>query len=316
MELHKMDDGGGWPDDPVLPILEEIDRDDFYDDCSIGEFLSYYTNKSKDEVSNLRWVNGKSSTVFWHQKEDESEAASTACPSDSLLLANYMGGRTTPTHEPNKETLQHKIISVLRSLSLPKYSECLIQLWAPTKIRGHMLLTTSAQPFGLSYSINSDEEEESPPEQPHPHNYLFHKGLCRYRKRCLGVMYDVTDHGGNTESGGGGSSSTSSQQQQQLLQFGPPERVFKQGFPERSPNIGHYNPEEFPQLQNYAINECGIETYLALPLFESTGGHHCLGVLEIVSVRSLFFQFEDISAVSFLETLEVSSMPHSSLNLD
>ncbi|KAL3499191.1 hypothetical protein ACH5RR_038284 [Cinchona calisaya] len=301
-----MDYGSGWLD-LFLRADEVIDMGNFSEECSIDEFLSYYTNKSKDEVSNPRWQIGDNGlAIFWHQKEDESQSQSepsaTACPSDSLLLANYIGGRTTPTHEPNKETLQHKIISVLRSLSLSKYSEFLIQLWAPTKIRGRMLLTTSAQPFGLSYGINSDEEEESPPEQPHAHNYLFHKGLCRYRKRCLGVMYDVTDHGGNTESEGGGtSSSTSSQQQQQLLQFGPPERVFKQGFPEHAPNIGHYNPEDFPQLRNYAINECGIETYLALPLFESTGGHHCLGVLEIVSV---FYDLSDYNGAFISEAFE------------
>ncbi|KAL3499195.1 hypothetical protein ACH5RR_038288 [Cinchona calisaya] len=291
MELHNMDHGGGWPDAPYLPILEEINRGGYYDKCSIDEFLTYYTSKSKDEVSNPRWQSGDTNNglaIFWHQKEDESEPASTACPSDSLV---YM--TATQTHEPNKETLQHQIISVLKSPCLPTHG-VLIQLWAPTKIRGRMVLTTSAQPFGLSYDINFHDEER-PPE-------VFYKGICRYRKRCLGVMYDVTHHGGNTESGGGGTSSStnSSQQQQQLLWLGPPERVFKQGFPELSRNIDYCTTQEF-QLRDYARNECGIKASLAIPLFESTGGHHCLGVLEIVAVH---YNVLDYDGASFFETLE------------
>ncbi|KAL3499270.1 hypothetical protein ACH5RR_038363 [Cinchona calisaya] len=298
-----MDLGGGCPD-PHLQSDEEIDTGHYNGTCSIDEFLNYYTAKSKGAVSKPSWESGDNGlTIFWHQKEDESqsqlesEPATTAYVSDSLILANYM--RRSQTHEPNKETLQHKIISVLSSLSLPKDDVFLIQLWAPTKIRGRMVLTTCGQPFAFSYIINS-QEEEGPPEQPH---YSFRKGICRYRKICLGLHYDVVDHFDNTTNNVGidGSNSSSSQQQQQVLQLGPPGRVFKQGLPELSSYIGYFTNQEFP-LGGYAENECGFLDYFALPLFESTGGHHCLGVLEILTNNFLLLQYA--VAACFFGTLE------------
>ncbi|KAL3499271.1 hypothetical protein ACH5RR_038364 [Cinchona calisaya] len=291
-------DRGGWPD-PHPQIDEEIDRGHYNGTCSIDEFLKYYTTKSNGEVS--RWQSGDNGfTIFWHQKEaksqseSDSESASTVCPYDSLVLPNYM--RSRQTHEPKKELLQDKIISVLRSVSLPERNKFLIQLWAPTKIGGRIVLTTSGQPFGIS-NIN---RQEGPPVQS---QYLFGKGLCRYRKRCLGFQFNVVDHFDNTNNVG--IDSNSSSQQQQVLQLGPPGRVFKQGFPELSPYIGYYTPQEFP-LRDYAENECGILDYFALPLFESTGGHHCLGVLEIVTDNFLLLQYA--AAACFYRTLELAHL--------
>ncbi|KAL3499272.1 hypothetical protein ACH5RR_038365 [Cinchona calisaya] len=272
-------DHGGWPD-PHLQIDEEIDRGHHNGTCSFDEFLNYYTTASNGEVFNgLSGDNGL--TIFWQQ----------TCPYDSLVLPNYT--RRSQTHESKKEMLQDKIISVLRSVSIPECNKFLIQLWAPTKIRDRMVLTTSAQPFGIS-NING---QQGPPVQS---QYLFGKGLCRYRKRCLGFQYDVDDHFVNTNNVGIDCSSSSSQQQQPL-QLGPPGRVFKQGFLEHSSCIGYYTPEEFP-LRDFAENDCGIWDYLALPLFESTGGHHCLGVLEIVTDNYLLLQYA--ATPCFFETLE------------
>ncbi|KAL3499016.1 hypothetical protein ACH5RR_041748 [Cinchona calisaya] len=99
----------------------------------------------------------------------------------------------------------------------------------------------------------------------------FYKGLCRYRKRCLNHSYDVFCPFG--------------------CRLGPPSRVFENGIPEFCPNIKAYTTDEFP-LRDYAINECGIQGYWALPLFLRGKGRCVVGVLEFVALNCDKFYVE------------------------
>ncbi|KAL3499018.1 hypothetical protein ACH5RR_041750 [Cinchona calisaya] len=67
-------------------------------------------------------------------------------------------------------------------------------------------------------------------------------------------------------------------------QLGPPGRVYENGIPEFCPNIEAYSTDEFP-LRDYAINECGIQGYWALPIFSRLNMHLVGGVLEFVALK-------------------------------
>ncbi|KAL3499025.1 hypothetical protein ACH5RR_041757 [Cinchona calisaya] len=123
----------------------------------------------------------------------------------------------------------------------------LLQFWeASAKFGGLTVLATAGQPFGLGH---------------------FCKGLWRYRKRCLGHSYVFNSFGAGEAS-----------------QLGPPGRVYENGIPEFCPNIEAYSTDEFP-LRDYAINECGIQGYWALPIFSRLNKHLFGGVLEFVALK-------------------------------
>ncbi|KAL3499015.1 hypothetical protein ACH5RR_041747 [Cinchona calisaya] len=127
----------------------------------------------------------------------------------------------------------------------------LLQFWKATvKLGGRTVLETAGQPFALDH---------------------FYKGLWRYRRRCHDHSYDLFytfDKKGS--------------------RLGPPSRVFKNGIPEFCPNIEAYSTDEFP-LRDFAVHECGIQGYWALPLFLRDKMHCVIGVLEVVA-----FKYTDI----------------------
>ncbi|XP_019152105.1 PREDICTED: protein NLP6-like [Ipomoea nil] len=142
------------------------------------------------------------------------------------------------THQ-KPETLKEKIKSALQLLDL-SYFPTLVQFWAPKIIKDQCHLTTSDQPFGLT---------------------VLRKGLCSYRKLCVGYEYFAGEElEGN---------------------LGPPGRVFRNGFDEFCPDVRFYDKEDYP-LRESALG-CGIGGSLALPVFEATG-ERCIGVLEFVTV--------------------------------
>ncbi|XP_027076557.1 protein NLP6 isoform X2 [Coffea arabica] len=87
---------------------------------------------------------------------------------------------------------------------------------------------------------------------------LLTEGLCLYRKRCLEHRYELDC-------------------QEEL---GPVGRVFRNGVPEFSPYVSCYSSKEF-KLRDAAVR-CGVNGYLALPVFESVRDQ-CVGVLELVT---------------------------------
>ncbi|KAL3499022.1 hypothetical protein ACH5RR_041754 [Cinchona calisaya] len=127
----------------------------------------------------------------------------------------------------------------------------LLQFWKATvKLGGLTVLETAGQPFALGH---------------------FYKGLWRYRRRCHDHSYDVFytfDKKGS--------------------RLGPPSRVFKNRIPEFCPNIEAYSTDEFP-LRDFAVHECGIQGYWALPLFLRDKMQCVVGVLEVVA-----FKYTDI----------------------
>nr|GMD64688.1 protein NLP7-like isoform X2 [Ipomoea batatas] len=137
------------------------------------------------------------------------------------------------------ETLKEKIKSALQLLDL-SYFPTLVQFWAPKIIKDQCHLTTSDQPFGLT---------------------VLRKGLCSYRKLCVGYEYFA----GEALEGN----------------LGPPGRVFRNGVDEFCPDVRFYNKDDYP-LREIALG-CGIGGFLALPVFEATG-ERCIGVLEFVTV--------------------------------
>lgn len=62
-------------------------------------------------------------------------------------------------------------------------------------------------------------------------------------------------------------------------ELGLPGRVFRQKFPEWTPNVQFYSDREFSRL-NHALNY-NVRGTLALPVFEPSG-QACVGVLELI----------------------------------
>ncbi|XP_027067848.2 protein NLP6-like isoform X2 [Coffea arabica] len=97
---------------------------------------------------------------------------------------------------------------------------------------------------------------------------LLTEGLCLYRKRCLEHRYDLDC-------------------QEEL---GPVGRVFRNGVSEFSPYVSCYSSKEF-KLRDAAVR-CGVNGYLALPVFESVRDQ-CVGVLELITSWDGNYYFTD-----------------------
>ncbi|KAL3512361.1 hypothetical protein ACH5RR_025078 [Cinchona calisaya] len=204
-----------------------------------SEFLDYIgTNLHLSPVSSSY----KKFLVFWDE-EDHKRGSS--------------GNRLWRPIQPRRiPMIKYKAKVALQHINLSYNFSILAQFWEPTIVGHQRLLSTSDQPFGLTY---------------------LSKGLCSYRKRCLNYLYSCdTNSAVKLRIDGGerrGSDSVT----------GPPSRVFLHGWPEYSPNVELYSDEEYP-LRNEAIR-CKIKSYMAVPLFDLTS-IRCIGVLELISTAA------------------------------
>ena len=76
--------------------------------------------------------------------------------------------------------------------------------------------------------------------------------------------------------------------------------------PEWTSDLSNYLPEDFPQ-QEYAIHDCNLHGYLALPVFDKTAEGLCVGVLEFLRSsehKSFAYEVEQVH-----DALEVSILP-------
>ncbi|KAL7217872.1 hypothetical protein ACSBR2_011156 [Camellia fascicularis] len=123
----------------------------------------------------------------------------------------------------------------------------LVQFWAPIPTKeGRSFLTTRNQPFSLISFYHR----------------LGVDGLCGYRMICMDSKFDIDLDGGKTCG-------------QHL-----PGRVFKNQYPESTPNVEFYSITEYPQRDDAL--RCGVRESLAFPDFESST-QRCVGVIELVT---------------------------------
>ncbi|KAL8544035.1 hypothetical protein ACS0TY_004544 [Phlomoides rotata] len=114
----------------------------------------------------------------------------------------------------------------------------LLQFWALGINESRPCLQTSHQPFALG-SLN--------------------KGLAFFRKQCMECRYFVDDGAAGDE-------------------VGPPQRVFRSGHHESTPDLHLYSTTEF-SLRDHALH-CCLKRYIAFPILDQH--KKCIGVLECV----------------------------------
>ncbi|KAL8544047.1 hypothetical protein ACS0TY_004553 [Phlomoides rotata] len=117
----------------------------------------------------------------------------------------------------------------------------LVQFWALGMNESRPCLQTSHQSFALG-SLN--------------------KGLAFFRKQCMERCYFVDDGAAGDE-------------------VGPPQRVFRSGHQESTPDLHLYSTTEFP-LRDLALH-CCLKRYIAFPILDQH--KKCIGVLECVGVN-------------------------------
>ncbi|XP_058203694.1 protein NLP7-like isoform X5 [Rhododendron vialii] len=144
----------------------------------------------------------------------------------------------------------------------------LVQFWAPTKTsEGRTLLTTQFQPFALGKTSYAPGKTSYAPGA--------RNSLCEYR---MGMCREYNSFYADAECA--------------EEQLGLPGRVFLNQHPESTPDARHYTLKEYPQ-RDLALH-CGIGSSWAEPVFHHFS-HTCVGVLEIVSPRSMVRDWHDKS---------------------
>ncbi|KAL8551292.1 hypothetical protein ACS0TY_000393 [Phlomoides rotata] len=116
----------------------------------------------------------------------------------------------------------------------------LVQFWALGMNESRPCLQTSHQPFALG---------------------SLDKGLAFFRKQCMERCYFVDDGAAGDE-------------------VGPPQRVFRSGHQETTPDLHLYSTTEF-SLRDLALH-CCLKRYIAFPIFDQQ--KKCIGVQECVGV--------------------------------
>ncbi|KAL8557229.1 hypothetical protein ACS0TY_004608 [Phlomoides rotata] len=140
----------------------------------------------------------------------------------------------------------------------------LVQFWALGMNESRPCLQTSHQPFALG-SLN--------------------KGLAFFRKQCMERRYFVDDGAAGDE-------------------VGPPQRVFRSGHHENTPDLHLYSTTEF-SLRDHALH-CCLKRYIAYPILDQH--KKCIGVLECVGVDD-----DDEMIGTIREALKATSLSSTSL---
>ncbi|KAL8544040.1 hypothetical protein ACS0TY_004545 [Phlomoides rotata] len=153
----------------------------------------------------------------------------------------------------------------IRKLMMAIISKCsLVQFWALGMNESRPCLQTSHQPFALG-SLN--------------------KGLAFFRKQCMERRYFVDDGADGDE-------------------VGPPQRVFRNGHHESSPDLQLYSTTEFP-LRDHALH-CCLKRYIAFPILDQH--KKCIGVLECVGVN------DDDDHYTIRKALKATSLSSTHIN--
>ncbi|XP_028075818.1 protein NLP7-like [Camellia sinensis] len=178
--------------------------------------------------------------VFWSRGDDKPLRPRPTVPADINL------------------ELKKKIRDVLYSI-LQHWLDyaILVQFWAPITEERQSFLTTQNQPFALVSAYVYNVVKFLVPD---PLDVL---GLCQYRMISKYNKFVVDLDGESSEE-----------------HFGLPGRVFKNQFPESTPNVEWYSIKEYSQ-RNDALR-CGVKQSLAFPVFEPST-QRCVGVLEVVT---------------------------------
>ncbi|KAL8557226.1 hypothetical protein ACS0TY_004607 [Phlomoides rotata] len=142
----------------------------------------------------------------------------------------------------NNRGLQEEIRKLMIAITSKwEWRPCsLLQFWALGMNESRPCLQTSHQPFAPG-SLN--------------------KGLAFFRKQCMERHYFVDDGAAGDE-------------------VGPPQRVFRSGHQESTPDLHLYSTTEF-SLRDHALH-CCLKGYIAFPILDQH--KKCIGVLECVGV--------------------------------
>lgn len=218
----------------------------------------------------------KSFKVLWQQKkipkmEDweawlEETGLSSLSPLQSPVASPPSPAPFNISDGNGDLSLKKRMMQALKFIKDSESTEqnVLAQVWVPVRQGAKHMLTTCGQPFVVASSNGV---------------------LSQYRNVSSTYLFSA----GEDEEEGDGDGCGHSH-----ALVGLPGRVFRQKFPEWSPNVQYYSVNEYPRVAH--AQHYNVRGTLALPVFEPRG-QSCVGVVELVMTTQKINYGPDVDKV-------------------